>query len=229
MNSENESNLDDFVVKKPWGEEFLIYRNKNLAMWFLKIEKDQKTSMHCHPKKNTGLILLDGMAKISFLNNSITLKGLDKVMIFKGRFHSTAAISHSGAFILEIESPEDKFDLIRFKDSYGRKNKKYEGKENYYKKTDNHPFLSQDKKTEIANCIIEIKKNLQKKDIDELDFEDVLVFLEGNLYCEQNPNPISSIGDVISASNLQLLLEEFKLSDDACLMIIRRKKYNVYI
>ena len=33
------------------------------------------------------------------------------------------------ATVLEIETPIDKDDLVRFKDDYGRENKPYEGKE----------------------------------------------------------------------------------------------------
>jgi len=37
------------VVKKPWGYEYLVYQNDKAALWFLHINKDQQTSMHCHP------------------------------------------------------------------------------------------------------------------------------------------------------------------------------------
>ena len=102
---------DDVVVAKPWGKEYLCYRNKNVAIWFLHIEKDQQTSMHCHPNKNTGFVVLDGEVELSFLRNTIPLKSLDKIHIFRSRFHSTKAISDGGAFIFEVETPEDKDDL----------------------------------------------------------------------------------------------------------------------
>ena len=55
------------VVKKPWGYEYLAYENDHVGLWFLHIEKNQQTSMHCHPKKTTGLVLLEGEAEVSFL------------------------------------------------------------------------------------------------------------------------------------------------------------------
>ena len=116
----------DVVVKKPWGKEYLVYENENLGIWFLHIEKDQSTSTHCHPKKNTGLVVLEGLAEVSFLKNKISLKGVDKIMIFKGRFHSTQALSPGGALILEVESPQDKRDLVRLEDKYGREKQPYE-------------------------------------------------------------------------------------------------------
>ena len=118
------------VVNKPWGYEYLCYQNEVLAIWLLYIEKGHKTSLHCHPNKNTGLVLLEGEAEISFLRGvPIIIKALEKIHIFKSRFHSTKAISDNGIFLLEVESPEDKNDLVRLDDSYGRKDMPYEGSE----------------------------------------------------------------------------------------------------
>jgi mannose-6-phosphate isomerase-like protein (cupin superfamily) len=79
------------IVKKPWGYEYLAYENEHVALWFLYISKDQRTSMHCHPSKTTGLVVLDGGAEISFLNNKFPMSPINKMMIRKGLFHSTQA------------------------------------------------------------------------------------------------------------------------------------------
>ena len=50
------------IVNKPWGYEYLAYENEDVGLWFLNIKKNHQTSMHCHPKKTTGLVLLDGVA-----------------------------------------------------------------------------------------------------------------------------------------------------------------------
>ena len=65
-----EDNYEVNVVKKPWGYEYLAYKNKHVALWFLHIKHTHSTSLHCHPKKTTGLILLDGSAEVSFFNNT---------------------------------------------------------------------------------------------------------------------------------------------------------------
>ena len=114
------------VVKKPWGWEYLAYENEECALWFLHIKNKQRTSMHCHPNKTTGLVLLDGSAVVSFLNDDNPLNPINKIMIRKGLFHSTCATSKEGACIFEIETPVDKYDLVRLKDSYGREGKPYE-------------------------------------------------------------------------------------------------------
>ena len=92
------------IVKKPWGYEYLMYENEKVALWFLHIKNGEKTSMHCHPNKTTGLVLLDGEAEVSFLSNKNKLTPLSKIMIRKGLFHSTQAISNGGAYILENEN-----------------------------------------------------------------------------------------------------------------------------
>ena len=60
-------------------------------------------------------------------------------MIARGLFHSIKALSKNGAYILELESPIDKDDLVRFKDDYGRQSKPYEGKK--FTKNILHPVI----------------------------------------------------------------------------------------
>ena len=100
------------IVQKPWGYEYLVFENDKVALWFLHIAYNQKTSMHCHPNKTTGLILLDGEAELSFLENTFKLEPTSKIMIRKGLFHSTKAISKDGAGVFEIETPIDRCFLF---------------------------------------------------------------------------------------------------------------------
>jgi hypothetical protein len=48
------------VVNKPWGYEYLVYQNDSVAVWYLYLREGAATSLHCHPKKKTGIILLKG-------------------------------------------------------------------------------------------------------------------------------------------------------------------------
>ena len=125
-------NLNVYVnklVKKPWGEEYLIFQNNVVAIWLLKIKPNHHTSLHCHTEKKTGLILLDGKIEINlgFYDKRI-LEAPDKIMIRPGLFHSIKAISKSGLHALEFETPFKKNDLVRFQDDYGRQAKHYEGR-----------------------------------------------------------------------------------------------------
>ena len=47
------------VVKKPWGYEYLFFSNKNIAITILSINRNESTSLHCHPNKTTSLYILD--------------------------------------------------------------------------------------------------------------------------------------------------------------------------
>lgn len=119
-------NYKKIVVDKPWGYEYLMFENDILGIWILYLKQGFSTSMHCHLRKKTSLTLLSGKAISSTLDTRFKLKSLDGLIIDSGVFHSTEAISPDGIFLMEIETPPDKDDLIRLRDKYGRENKAYE-------------------------------------------------------------------------------------------------------
>lgn len=126
-NNVQPDNYKNKVVLKPWGYEFLVFENDCIAVWLLYIKKDFSTSIHSHPTKKTSLILLSGSAMITTFSNRKYLKGGDALIIEKGVFHSTKAISDEGVFLLETETPPNKIDLMRLEDRYGRAMSGYEG------------------------------------------------------------------------------------------------------
>lgn len=115
------------VVIKPWGYEFLVFENEQTAVWLLYISKGNSTSMHCHPKKKTSLIILSGTAMSNTLAARNYLRGGDALILDKCVFHSTKVLSQEGMYLLEIESPPMKTDLVRLEDKYGRESSGYEG------------------------------------------------------------------------------------------------------
>ena len=138
-NQEVESfDYSNVIVKKPWGYEYLVFKNDWVAIWLLHIVRKRKTSMHYHPNKSTGLILLSGDATFYHLNGKIELNTMDCVIIERMAFHSTEAynslpiqpVSENGIWVMEIESPPMKTDLVRMKDEYGREGATYEGADN---------------------------------------------------------------------------------------------------
>ena len=122
----------DKVVYKPWGYEYVVYSDSNrLAITFLKINFGHKTSLHCHPKKKTGFIILSGKALVQigiYKENSKCYGPLSRLVFRPGLFHSIKANSKQGVYALEFETPFKKNDLVRFKDDYGRSAKLYEGR-----------------------------------------------------------------------------------------------------
>lgn len=109
------------IIEKPWGHEYLCFRNENVAIWVLNINKGHSTSLHCHPNKNTALIVLSGEIELSFIRDTAPhrLFGLNKLNIFRGRFHQTRALTDN-VVLLEVEAPDNKRDILRLEDSYGR-------------------------------------------------------------------------------------------------------------
>jgi mannose-6-phosphate isomerase-like protein (cupin superfamily) len=180
------SNYNKNIVKKPWGYEYLAYENENVGLWFLHIAHNQSTSMHCHPKKTTGLVVLDGEAEVSFLADKRQLQSLDKVMIRRGLFHSTKALSEQGALIFEIETPVDKQDLVRLNDQYGRVAKPYED-DTFEELKDENCLWIQDPKSEesnvyqFADCTLLIENTSTIDTINNKQDTDLLMFLSGGM------------------------------------------------
>ena len=118
------------LVTKPWGYEYIIFKNqKKLALIFLKIFNKKQTSLHCHPNKKTGFIILSGTDKVQigiYKKNSKIYKSQSILVFRPGLFHSLKCISKKPLIALEIETPFNAKDLIRFSDNYGRQLKPYE-------------------------------------------------------------------------------------------------------
>ncbi|MES2298158.1 MAG: cupin domain-containing protein [Pseudomonadota bacterium] len=116
----------DAVIDKPWGLEYRVYADMLVDVWRLSISAGQSTSMHCHPRKKTVLICLRGNIRVNFIRSSHQLGEGDFILIPKGVFHSTDSIGDIGAELIEVETPRNKFDLVRAKDKYGRQKQHYE-------------------------------------------------------------------------------------------------------
>lgn len=122
--------LRGVVVNKPWGKEWLLYSNGQVSCWILNIRKGESTSLHAHPRKLTGVILLDGVVQLSFLNSGHMMQALDKTVLHPHVFHKHKAMSD--CTLLEVETPPDKLDLVRLGDQYGREGEPYEGPEHWH-------------------------------------------------------------------------------------------------
>jgi len=214
--------LNNAIVQKRWGYEYLAYRNQNLAIWYLYIKTNESTSLHCHCDKNTGLIVLDGIAKISFLNNSLSLKGLDKIQIFKGRFHATRALSKFGCHILEIEAPEDKTDLVRLSDDYGRENEEYEDNRHYGPKTDDCINLNTHCSASKFGCLMSVQNIQDKHELMNRPFDEVNVILKGGIAETKHHRIISGCGDVVASHNFDILLKKFDIIQGTQILSIKK-------
>jgi mannose-6-phosphate isomerase-like protein (cupin superfamily) len=220
------SNYNNNIVRKPWGYEYLAYQNKDVALWFLYIAPQQNTSLHCHPNKTTGLILLDGKAEVSFLHDINVLNPNDKIMIRKGLFHSTKAIGEKGAWVFEIETPVDKQDLVRFKDNYGREGKPYEDESFEIPKVEDCLWIKDTPEVyNFANCLLEVKNISSIDDFLNINDNQNIMFLKGGLLTDYNQK-VAGPGDIVIVSTIKQLIEVFRKVDPETLIMIFKRKNN---
>lgn len=124
-------NFEGVVVRKPWGFEYLACESDLVALWALKLQFNQQTSMHCHPEKLTVMVALTDGIVLSTLTSAHKLNTGDVVYIEPGVFHRSSSTNLDGDWLLEFETPVDKFDLVRLDDAYGRSVSAYEGSEHH--------------------------------------------------------------------------------------------------
>jgi mannose-6-phosphate isomerase-like protein (cupin superfamily) len=201
------------IVKKPWGYEYLVYQNDKVALWFLHILGGQQTSMHCHPNKTTGLILLDGDAEISFIMNSFNIKPVSKTMIRKGLFHSTKAVSKGGAYVFEIETPVDKHDLIRLEDKYGRQGNPYEDSTHETPKEEECLWIDgSDTEYDFCNCSIKVETTSTSDIFYEKEDYQNIVFLDGGIKTDDDMMVVQA-GDVVAVGIIKKLIKLYPILD----------------
>lgn len=198
------------VVGKPWGYEYLLYSTPSVELWYLRIEPGQRTSMHCHPTKKTGLVVLKGSGVLSFLNDEMDLDSLSKVMIRPGLFHSTEATSGKGLSLLEIETPPDKNDLVRMEDRYGRTNTPYEAPETYRPDLGQVRLDEHDKPYKIDKCELVVTR--PDKDY-KARYCDLIMVLDGGLVDRNTGKFVMSPGDVVGHKTFNTLREKFDSRD----------------
>jgi quercetin dioxygenase-like cupin family protein len=207
-------------VPKPWGREYLCWESEECAIWVLELDKNKSTSFHCHTEKNTGLVVLEGEVNLKLINSEYNLKVLEKINIFRGRFHQSKAIGETKAVMIEVEAPVNKKDLIRWEDSNGRKNSLYEverktfeqseeiillGTKRNYAKTQTYKNLTFDIYNSEEYCTSTKKHSLY-------------ILLAGAIV--ENQDKIVIPGDTMSEEVLTKLLNRFTLTSDALLLCI---------
>ena len=224
-------NFKDVYVEKPWGYEYLVYENNDAALWLLYIKKGESTSLHSHPKKTTGLILLNGKAQLDFINDSKIIEAPKKEMFRRGLFHKTTALSEGGLFVLEIETPNEKKDLVRLDDTYGRTKKGYEKEKSFIPKDDDMIWIDESeiinfkefRYRDISFFIYKISK------IEELElFKDteIIMFLRGGLYKEiDNKKVFITVPGDIGVNNIvkQVAKNMDSFSEDTLVLTLNKK------
>ena len=138
------------VVIKPWGREWLCYESHSVACWMLEMRAGCSTSLHSHPGKLTGYIVVEGEIELEFLNDRQRRKAPDKVVLHPGVPHRTHATTDSK--LIEVESPKGHENLIRFEDDYGRAGQPYE--ETCLPRDEKTPYLGRDSDLALDGGVI---------------------------------------------------------------------------
>ena len=128
------------TVPKAWGRESLLTESETVAAWLLEMRAGRSTSLHSHPGKLTGYIVVEGEIELEFLNDRQRRKALDKAVIHSYVPHRTHGITDSK--LIEIETPKDHANLVRFEDDYGRAGQPYE--QVYLPRDEKTPYLGRD-------------------------------------------------------------------------------------
>ena len=229
MDKKKNLSYDKKIVHKPWGREHVVYRVGNkLSVTLLKIDYNKSTSLHCHPTKKTGFIVLSGKALIQlglWKSSSKIYSAPSKLMIRTGLFHSIKAKTKKGLCALEFETPGNKKDLVRFKDRYGREKKPYEGKkfisltskeDVLFKKTKKIQKYIFDNKVELS---METHKNF--KLINKEKMQTIFAVIEGKVVDRFNRS-VLSYGDIIKTGTLKKLSEVFKIKKNLTLLKVKK-------
>lgn len=221
--------IEHNIVSKPWGYEYIVYQNEYVAMKLLHIRQGERTSLHCHPNKSTGLVVVDGTAEINFIADSRILTAPAKQMIRRGLFHQTHALSDSGILMLEIETPVDKDDLVRLKDNYGRKDSGYEGHQFELPKTEecvwfDDPEVQQKNHYSVGSVNITIERMSDVKTLENNLDTDILIFLRGGLIksIDGRQHLVTQPGDVGNVNVIRQVAQEMDgFAPDTIIMTVR--------
>lgn len=223
-------NYSNRVILKPWGEEYVIFKNKKkIALTYLKIKKGFSTSLHCHPLKKTGFLILKGTAKVQvgiYKKNIIKYPPMSILVLRPGLFHRIKANDSTDLYALELESPYLKNDLIRMEDKYGRSNKGYENLKKSRKilKKDvlfKIPKLNKKNYYNLNNIKIKIGYYKDLNKFKSYDDKSISIILDGKIVSKQNKTVIT-IGEIVKSFTLKKLTQYFKISER--LLILKASK-----
>src|SRR3989338_5881048 len=222
---------DDFfdyskvVIKKPWGKEYLIYRNEDVALWALHMNRGAKTSMHCHPNKKTALVVLSGSVRCTTLSLDKVLTAGQGSLIEKGVFHSSEALVEN-VVVMELETPTNKRDLVRLAYAYRRSGKGYESSSHHLPLDDSlcH-FHKEDERyhceKQFGNCNLTVAKYSDKEDlINKVSAHtaDVVIILNGSIHDEHN-TAILGVGDTLTWNEFKNHTQNCRVGEGEILLI----------
>lgn len=215
------------ICKKPWGHEFLIYESNKIGIWFLKINKGHKTSLHCHFNKDTIIIGLNGCTRIELIDNNIqNVDNMKAIFLPHGNFHSIGSYSDE-TYLIEIEifnnttTFSDKNDLLRIDDKYKRKDNIYNTSiDLIYEDLHNYDYfyLNNDFEKTIQDVDFKITEINDTTDFSQFNKYNYNILIEGVIF--QNFKYYKEGSIIDSFSNIQFI------NDKAYILSLKKYSYN---
>lgn len=217
-------------VVKPWGHEYRLNLSDYLCITFLIINSGSRTSLHCHPEKLTSLVCINGEGRINFLNNSIKFVKMNSFIVRTGLFHQIENISNEKLLVLEFENPNNKDDLIRFSDDFGRQNQPYE---NGKQISDSNQGMEIEFLKSFGKLNEWVYENLTFKrlgvdDLSSTKINETSIFsvMRGRIFESNSDKTILRPGDSINGITLNKILESFQYSLDFEVLSVIEKVSN---
>ena len=152
------------------------------------------------------------------MNGSHKLVAGDKIMIRNGVFHSTTAVGDHLA-LLEVETPNDKNDLVRLEDNYGRSGKPYESIDQCVPKVACLSFEENTAKI-LSGFKYEVLKIDNKEELLNRK-EGKIVVLEGRVYYQDWD--ICAPGDIVDSNTMTRFAGKFSATPMTILEITKHE------
>ena len=221
------------VVLKPWGQEYNIFNNKKkFSITYLHIKKGFCTSLHSHPNKKTGFLILSGVAEVQlglYKKNIARYKPMSILVLRPGLFHRIKASKKSDLFALEIETPFIRSDLIRLQDNYGRRNKGYENINKTRQINEKDVTFKIPKKNEknlykLNGVNIELNYYNNFSSFKNYDDKSVAIICDGQMVTEKGKEVISA-GEIVKSYTLKKLSKYYKIKNQILILKAFKSKY----
>jgi quercetin dioxygenase-like cupin family protein len=106
------------TVDKVWGEELWLVNRPEYCGKLLILDKDARSSYHCHKKKQETFFCIEGYAVLIIEDKEYVLAPFTRPKtIFPNEYHMFRGITET--IILEISTTHDENDVYRLSESVG--------------------------------------------------------------------------------------------------------------
>ena len=120
------SNMQDYVVQKPWGHEIRFAENEKYLGKSLYIAKGHRLSRQYHELKDETIMVYEGTLIMELGipgTDSFSVQTLnygDRYRVLPGVVHRFCAPDQRSVTLIEVSTPEID-DVVRLEDDYKRK------------------------------------------------------------------------------------------------------------